>query len=401
MPRAKLTKRAVEGVQPSDRDIILWDTELKGFGVKVTPRGKRAYFLYYRTKEGQQRRPAIGEHGAVTCEQARDTARHWLAEVSAGGDPSATRKAKKEAPTVADLADKYMAEHAPRKKARSAENDERLWRLHVLPAIGRKKVAVVTREDIARLHGTMRSNPANANRTAALLSKAFNLSEVWRWRPDGTNPCRHLEKYPERKRERYLTPDELRRLGKVLAKVEREKWDTPSIVPLIRLLIVTGCRLREIMTARWEWVDFEAGTLTLPDSKTGEEVVLLTPPALELLSTIERGEDNPYIIVGHKNGAHLVNPTKPWHRIRERAGLQDVRMHDLRHTFASAGAGSGLSLPMIGALLHHKQASTTQRYAHLYDDPLRRAAATTAAVLDGWLNGKEAAEVVELPRHKR
>ena len=397
----KLTKRVVQEVKPSAKDTILWDGDLKGFGCKVTPRGKRVYFLYYRTKEGQQRKPAIGEHGAVTCEQAREIARQWLAEVSAGGDPSATRKAKKDASTVADLAARYMAEHAPRKKPRSAENDERLWRLHILPMIGRKKVAAVTRENIARLHGTMRSNPVNANRTIALLSKAFNLSEIWGWRLDGTNPCRHIEKYPERKRGRYLTPDELRRLGKVLAEVEREKWDRPGVVPLIRLLILTGCRLREIMTARWEWIDFDAGTLKLPDSKTGEKVVVLTPPALEVLSRIERVEDNPYIITGLKRGAHLVNPTKPWHRIRERAGTLDVHLHDLRHTFASAGAGSGLSLPMIGALLHHKQASSTQRYAHFYDDPLRRAAATTAATLENWLNEKEAAEVVELPRRKQ
>ncbi len=397
----QLTKRAIETVKPSAKDTILWDRELRGFGCKVTPRGKRTYFLYYRTKDGQQRRPSIGIHGAITCAQARETARAWLAEVATGGDPSATRKAKKKAPTIADLAERYMAEHAPRKKSRSAENDERLWRLHILPALGKKKVVAVTRENVARLHGAMRSNPVNANRTASLLSKAFNLAEIWGWRPDGSNPCRHVQKFPEKSRERYLTPDELRRLGGVLAEVKREAWDTPSIVPLIRLLILTGCRLREIMTARWEWVDLEARTLRLPESKTGEKGFLLTAAVIAVLSKIERVDGNPYIIAGKMKGGHLVNPTKPWHRIRARADLPNLRLHDLRHTFASAGAGSGLSLPIIGALLHHTQASTTDRYLHLYDDPLRRAAETTASTLDGWLTGETGADVVELSRHNR
>ncbi|MEE9296954.1 MAG: site-specific integrase, partial [Phycisphaerae bacterium] len=237
-----------------------------------------------------------------------------------------------------------------------------------------------------------------ANRMVALLSKSFNLAELWNLRPDGTNPCLHIEKYPEKKRERYLTPDELKRLGKALAEVEREQWSVPSIIPLVRLLVLTGCRLREIMLARWEWVDFEAGTLTLPDSKTGAKIILLTPPALAVLNAIERREDNPYIIAGRKPGKHLVTPTTAWGHIRKRASLPDLRMHDLRHTFGAAGAGSGLSLPIIGALLHHKDSSSTARYSHVDQDPLRRAAETTAAALDGWLNGKSGAEVVKLKR---
>ncbi len=398
MPNVKLTKRITEAAKPGDRDLILWDSELKGFGLKVTPRGRRVYFIYYRTRDGQQRRPTIGVHGAVTCEQARETARQWLAEVAKGGDPSAARQAKKEAPTVAGLAERYMREHATRKKASSAGSDERIWRLYVLPAFGNKKVHAVTRDDVTKLHDAMSAKPVMANRMVALLSKSFNLAELWNLRPDGTNPCLHIEKYPEKKRERYLTPDELKRLGKALAEVEREQWSVPSIIPLVRLLVLTGCRLREIMLARWEWVDFEAGTLTLPDSKTGAKIILLTPPALAVLNAIERREDNPYIIAGRKPGKHLVTPTTAWGHIRKRASLPDLRMHDLRHTFGAAGAGSGLSLPIIGALLHHKDSSSTARYSHVDQDPLRRAAETTAAALDGWLNGKSGAEVVKLKR---
>ena len=396
----KLTKTRVETVKPGPKDIILWDDQLRGFGCKITPKGKRVYFLYYRTRDGQQRRPAIGRHGDITCEKAREIAARWLREVADGGDPSASHKQEKTAPTVADLAQRYMEEYAPTKKPRSAENDERLWRLHILPALGKKKVHAVTREDVVKLHRGMRSTPANGNRVLSLLSTALNLAEVWRYRADGMNPCRHVKRHPEKSRQRYLTPEELGRLGEMLGEVERENWDTPSIVPLIRLLILTGCRLREIMTARWDWVDFKARTLEVPDSKTGSKTVLLTPPALAVLDEIERREDNPHIIVGRQPGKSLVNALKPWRRICKRAGLEGVRLHDLRHSYAAAGAGSGLSLPIIAKLLHHRQLVTAERYSHVDIDPLRRAAERTAAVLNGWMKGEDGAEIVEIGKRK-
>ena len=238
------------------------------------------------------------------------------------------------------------------------------------------------------------------NRVLSLLTTALNRSEVWRYRPEGTNPCRNVKRYPEEKRERYLTPDELARLGTVLAEVEYENWDTPSIVPLIRLLTLTGTRLREIMTARWDWVDFRAGALSIPDSKTGAKTILLTAPAMAVLNGIERHDDNPYVIVGKKPGAHLANAFKPWSRIRKRADLEGVRLHDLRHSFGAAGAGLGLSLPMIAKLLHHKKIETADRYAHVDLDPLRRAGETVAATLDGWMKGDAGAEVVEIGKRK-
>ena len=293
-----------------------------------------------------------------------------------------------------------MDEHAVSKKERSRENDERMWKLHILPKLGNKKVHAVTREDMTRLHKSMSGSPVNANRALSLLSTAFNLAEVWRMRPDGTNPCRLVKRNEEAARERFLTPDELGRLGKVLSEIEGENWTTPSIVPLIRLLILTGARLREIMHAKWKWFDEEEGLLRLPDSKTGQKAILLTPPALAVLYGIDRG-DNPYIIAGRKAKVPLTNATKPWGRICERAKLRGVRLHDLRHSFGAAGAGSGLSLPMIAKLLHHKQLSTAERYAHVGGDPLRAAAETTAATLDGWMRGKEGAEVVEIEEAKK
>lgn len=397
MPNLKLTKRAVEAVEPGAKDIILWDTDLKGFGCKITPKGKRVYFAYYRTRNGVQRRPTIGAHGTVACEQAREIARQWLAEAAAGGDPSAHRKAKRATPTMTEFAERYLAEHArTKKKRRSVEGDESNLRNHVLPALGRLKVDAVTRADVQRLHHAMKATPSAANRCLALLSKMLNLAEKWGLRPDGSNPCRHAEKYPERKIERFLSAAELACLGEVLAEAERS-GEHRSVVGAIRLLIFTGCRRDEILKLRWEHVDFERQCLRLPDSKTGAKVVYLSPPALDVLTRIERQEGNPYVLPGNIPGQHYVALEKAWRRLRARTGLPDVRLHDLRHSFASFGAADGLSLPIIGALLGHREAATTQRYAHLAADPLRQAADRIGARIETAMNGNgKEGEAVEL-----
>ena len=401
MAKVKLTKRAVEKVEPGPKDIILWDSELKGFGCKITPKGKRVYFAYYRTPNGQQRRPKIGDHDPMSCEEAREIARQWLANSRTGGDVSAKRKADRDAPTVADLAARYLSEHAElKKKPRSVASDRALLRLHILPALGRMKVASVARADVSKLHYAMRRTPGAANRTLALLSKMFNLAEKWDLRPDGSNPCRHVEKYAERKIERYLTPTEFARLGDVLAEAEQAQTEMPSVIAAIRLLAFTGCRLSEILTLRWNSTDWEQGCLHLPDSKTGRKTVYIGAPTLEVLSRIDRDPNNPFVITGRKPGTHLVNLEKPWRRIRKRAGLDNVRLHDLRHSFASFGAGAGLSLPMLGKMLGHTQAQTTARYAHLAADPVKRAVDTVTADIAAAMNG-EGRKVVEAKGAKR
>jgi integrase len=402
MAAVKLTKRVVEAAKPGAKDIILWDNELKGFGCKITPKGKRVYFAYYRTRGGQQRRPTIGAHGPVTCEQAREIARQWLGEAAHGGDPSAHRKAKRDTPTMAAFAERYLAEHArPKKKPLSVEADERNLRNHVLPALGRLKVDAVTRADAQRFHHSMKATPGAANRCLALVSKMFNLAEKWGLRPDGSNPCRHVEKYPERKIERFLSADELARLGQVLSSAERSGVHS-YVVGAIRLLIFTGCRRDEILKLRWEHVDMERQCLRLPDSKTGAKVIYLSPPALEVLAGLERQEGNPYVLPGQVPGQHYVALEKAWHGLRFRAGLSDIRLHDLRHSFASFGAAAGLSLPIIGALLGHREAATTQRYAHLSADPLRQATDRIGARIASAMNGSgEKGGLMELPRHKR
>ena len=245
------------------------------------------------------------------------------------------------------------------------------WNIN--PRLGNHRVNEVTRADIAQLHHDLRRIAYDANRCLEMISKMFNLAEMWGLRPDGSNPRKHIKKYPEEKRERFLSPAELRRVGEVLREMETEGIELPSSIAAARLLILTGCRLGEIMTLQWEHVDIPGKALRLPNSKTGAKVVHLGQPAVEVLERIERVERNPWVIVGTKSGARLSDLQPLWQRVRARAG-QDVRIHDLRHTFASTAVASGQGLPMIGKLLGHTQVQTTARYAHLTADPVKSAA---------------------------
>lgn len=365
----KLTKKIVEATSPKDKDFILWDSEIKGFMCKVTPSGRKSYFLYYRTKEKRQRRPKIGDHGVLTAEQARSIAQQWLLQISQGKDPSMEKQEPRAIPTVKELADQYMREHGPRKKKSSLKGDQVLWEKHILPTIGALKVTSLDRSDIAKLHHSLQHIPIAANRVLSLLSKVFNLAELWGYRPNHSNPCLHVKKYKENKRERFLSQDEITRLMDALDEEERES-SLPWPSHAIRLLLLTGCRLNEILTLKWEEVDLDNQYLRLRDSKTGKKLVYLSSAAIELFKIIPQELGNPFVICGGKEGAHLINLQKPWRRIRKKVGLDDVRIHDLRHTFASIAASNGLSLPIIGALLGHKQTQTTARYAHLIGQPL-------------------------------
>ena len=377
-----LTKTLVERIQPIDRDIFEWDDRLKGFGVRVKPSGVRSYVVQYRNRHGRSRRITIGRHGRWTAEEARKHARLLLAQVDRGEDPVEDKMVARKASTVREFAERYMTDYAPgKKKASSIETDEINLRLHILPAIGNLPIKALTRVDVVRLHQSMKNTPVGANRTICLVSHMMNVAEAWGLRPDGTNPCRHVEKYKEVKRERYLSADELARLGDALSVDE-----LPAAIAAIRLLILTGCRRGEILTLRWEYVDLKAECLRLPDSKTGSKVVHLNAPALAVLRDLGPMESG-WVIEGAKPGAHLVNLKKPWYRVRKAAGLEDVRIHDLRHSYASVAAGLGEGLHVIGKLLGHSQAQTTHRYAHLAVDPIKAANERVGSALAGMMNG--------------
>ena len=280
------------------------------------------------------------------------------------------------------------------------QGDRQMLHAYVLPKLGSLKIADVTRRDVIALHYGLRNKPYAANRVLALLSKMFNLAEKWGLRADFSNPCRHVERFRERARERYLAPAELAQLARALTAADRDGSESPHAIAAIRLLILTGCRLREILRLRWEHVDLENGRLHLPDSKTGAKTVYLSAPALEVLATLSRTVDNPWVIEGRNHGSHLTDLKGPWERLRERTGLAGLRIHDLRHSFAAVGAGLGLSLPMIGELLGHSQPATTARYAHLAADPMHRAAERIGAELAGAMSGSEKAEVLKLKRRQ-
>lgn len=392
MNRVKLTKRVVESARPGRTDLVLWDRRLSGFGCKITPKGKRSYLLYYRTLDGRQRRPTLGVHGKITCDQARSKAQQWLARVAMGEDPSDDLREAREKPTVREFSERYLDEHArPKKKPRSVTSDISNLNNHVLPALGKKRIDLVTRVDIQRLHAKMANRPGAANHVLGLLSKMFNLAEKWGLRPDGSNPCRHIEKYPGRKMERYLSTEEFRRLAQVLNQAEQERTIFIGAIHATRLLIFTGCRVGEILSLKWEYVDFENNRVSLPDSKTGRKMVYLSGPAIEVLNSIPRVTGNPYVLVGRFDRGHMARMGHHWLELRKRAKLDNVRMHDLRHSYASVAANLGESLPMIGKLLGHTQAQTTARYAHLAADPVKEAAERIANRIDSAMKGNEAA----------
>lgn len=383
-----VTKRAVDALVPGT---FLWDRELRGFGVKATATGTTVYVLQYRIGR-RVRRYTLGRHGSPwTPDLARKEARRLLALVASGIDPAAAKQAGRTAPTVRELAERVTAEHLVKRRPATQREYERLLRLHILPALGSLAVADVARADVARLHHRMRATPLQANRVVAVFSKMMTLAERWTLRADGSNPCRHLEKNRERRRARFLSREELGRLGRVLdlaaqgpltlMAVSKKKPAvgltvvlSPYALAAIALLIFTGARVSEILGLRWVDVDLEHGILRLATSKTDAPAVYLNAGARAVLERLPQVDGNPYVIVGHRRGRPLVNLAKPWGVIRRAAQLDGVRLHDLRHSFASVGAGAGLGLPMLGALLGHRQPSTTARYAHLTADPVRAAA---------------------------
>ena len=391
--KARLTKRVIDSAQPAERRYVIHDASLPGFRLVVSPSGRKSFSIRYRVgggRSGTLREPTIGTYGPMTVDAARRIANEWLLAASRGEDPSLARKSAREAPLMSQLFERYLQEHArPHKKPASIKEDTSIIEERLLPFFGRKKVAEVARADVAKFHAAMSATPTRANRCVALLSKAFNLAEVWGMRPDGSNPCRQLKKYKETSRKRFLSPAELGRLGEALRRAERGELEPmmPSAIFAIRLLVLTGLRSGEVRSLRWSWIDVKAGRINLPDSKTGEKSVVLNAPALAVLSSIPRIDDNPYVLVGAKPGAAIVNVKTPWAKIRAAAGLDDVRIHDLRHSFAAVGAGSGQSLHIVGSLLGHTQAQTTRRYAHLADDPLRAASELIGAKISAAMGG--------------
>jgi integrase len=389
---ATITKRAVDALRPGD---FVWD---RGFGCKATATGTKVYMLSYRIGR-RKRRFTIGKHGHPwTPDAARKEAGRLLALIATGVDPMATKTQGRAAPTIRDVTERFLHEYVDvRLKPRTRELYRRIVRRTIVPALGGHGVGDVTRADVAQIMHRLRRTPGAANNARITLSKLFNMAERWGLRPDGSNPVRHVDRFRLEPRRRYLSLDEFRRVGAALDAADAGTLDVPgrpepvATSPLalaaIRLLMFTGARRDEILTLRWRDVDLERSELRLPTSKTGAKTIHLNAPALAVLDALPRVVNNPYVLPGLREGQHLVNIHRTWTAVRVLAGIKDVRLHDLRHSHASIGAGAGLSLHLIGGLLGHRQPGTTARYAHLAADPLKQASELVGAHIAAALTG--------------
>ena len=414
--KIKLTKTSVEAIQPpATGERVVWDNQLTGFGVRVACTGRRTYFVYGRTVGSRQVRIKIGVHGAVTADMARELASIEIGKLMAGQDPSEERRQKREAerarriaPTMRGLADEYMRAHAElHKRPASIKNDRQMLDVIVLPRLGAKRVSHVTHKDIETLHRDLRETPYRANRVVALLSTVFALAVKWGMRID--NPTKGITRFQEQKRQRYLRGDEIARLTDVLATHPNR-----AHANAVRLLLLTGARRGEVLSATWSQIDFDAGTWTKPSSHTKQKrthVVPLAPSALRLLAEIKAEAEaawarirqyaktagrtsKPSPFIFPVNDGHLTDVKTFWAAACAEAGIEGARLHDLRHTYASVLASEKLSLPIIGALLGHSNPNTTARYSHLFDAPLREATTAAAAKFDEYAAAPRKGRVV-------
>ena len=392
----KLTDRFVAKLAPPPKaSVVHWDDDLKGFGVRITANEAVAFVFNYRTKTGRARRLTIGSPPAYSVTSAKEVAKKHRRAVDAGGDPLADKEGERDAPTVADLAQLYLDTHAKSKRPVPQKTDRYTIEREILPAMKHLKVTEVQYSHVAKLHRRVSERaPYRANRILALLSTMFGVAIKEGMRND--NPTKGVKRNLETPRERYLSGDELIRLLDALA-VHPDQ----SEANVVRLLLLTGARRGEMLSMTWDQIDFENGTWTKPSAHTKQKKthhVPLSAPALQLLADMRDGAGSEYVFPG-RGTVHRADLKKPWASITQAAGIEKLRLHDLRHSYASLAAAGGASLPIIGKLLGHTQVATTGRYAHLDVDPLREVAERVGAIVTG--AGKAGAEVKELPRTRR
>ena len=392
----RLTNSVVNGAAKRDSDYFIWDGDLKGFGLKVCSGGRKSYVCKYRLGTGRNaptRRMTIGTHGSPwTPDQARKRASQILGLVAHGKDPAQEKQADKSVLTVAQLCDLYLKHGAATKKASTLATDRGRIERHIKPLLGRMRVPDVKRAAVSRFlqdvaagktavdvktgargRAIVRGGKGTATRTVGLLGGIFSFAVESGWISE--NPVRGVKRFRDRRNERFLDNSEMQRLGAALIGAEAA-GENPYAIAIIRLLVLTGARKGEIESLRWPEVDWQFSYLRLADSKTGQKLIMLNGAAIEVLQTVPRQNASDFVFPASRSDGHYEGTPKVWWRIREQAELQNVRLHDLRHSFASMAVSSGASLPVIGALLGHKDSATTSRYAHLQDDPVRSASKT-------------------------
>lgn len=397
----KLTKSVIDQATPKEKDDFLWDTEVTGFGLKVTPAGRKVYVCKYRFGSGRRaptRRVTIGEHGSPwTVDAARKEARRILGQVANGEDPAKSKQEAKAVLTVNELCDEYLIHGVAMKKASTLVSDRGRIERHIRPLIGHVRLTEITKATVTRFmkdvaDGKTASDVKTGHRGRSIVTGGKGtaartvglLGGIFSYAIDAglmaINPVRGVKRYRDNKSQRYLSPDELIRFGKALREAEAEGAN-PQAAAILRLLTLTGCRKSEVQNLLWSQVDFELGFLRLPDSKTGDSIRPLNGAAKALLKSQSRYQGTDFVFPSDGLDKAYVGTPKVWQKVRKAAGLEDVRLHDLRHSFASVAVSGGASLPVIGALLGHKDTATTAQYAHLSDDPVRGAAEAVGDLL--------------------
>ena len=395
--KVRLPKRFIDQLEPKVAHYIVWDDDVSRFGVRVTTTGTKTFVIDYTTAVGRRRRQTIGRVGINTLDQARDAARRLLGSVLDGVDPIEAKQKARAEDTVKAFAREYLAYAELHKKPATVRADTYALDEVIVPKLGGLKLTAVTRRGVMDIHRAQADHPAQANRIVATFRHFYTVAAMMDRVPQGFNPCVQVVKYPEAERKRFLSGEELTRLGKVLKNLEPEH---PYKVRAVRLLLLTGCRLNEILALRWDDVDIDGAVLHLRDAKAGPRDVPLGGPAIALLTAAERDSD--WVIPSRsRKGRHLINLSTFWHNnVTTAAKLEGVRLHDLRHTVGSVGAGAGLSMLLIGNVLGHKQASTTERYSHVARGPQHEAADRISGEIAAALDGKTA-KVVRMPARRR
>ncbi|HBQ50332.1 MAG TPA: integrase [Hyphomonas atlantica] len=382
---ARLTKRDIDQTSATVKEVVLWDSSLPGFGVRIKPSGVKSFVIQYRNRHGRSRRVTLGRYGVMTLEEARTEARQQLSAVSRGSDPRQDRDEGRSAMTIKDLADRYMSDHCEgRCKESTIKAHQWLLDRFIIPALGRRSIHELRHSDVDRLHQSLKETRYNANRVLGLLKAMYGRARIWGLVEPHVDPTTGVRPFRETRRQRFLSMEELKKLAITLDLAEQDGTISRTVGAAYRLLVLTGARLSEIQKLKWEEVDLANGLILLKEHKSdrhGAKAIPLSQAASRILESIERVDENPYVFVGMKENQHITDLQRPWRRIRSRAGLSDVRIHDLRHTFASMGISVGGSLPIIGGLLGHRTPQATAVYAHLAADPLRQTTEQVGTVI--------------------
>jgi integrase len=429
MRRVNLTKRVLDAVKPTAKDYQIWDTKIRGLGARIYPSGAKSFILQYRNAAGRTRKVALGGYGALTVDKARENAVKLLGAILDGRDPSQEKRERRHALTVGQLADLYLREGSvekPNKKLSSWETDRSNIDRHIKPLLGARLARGLTKVDVARFQSDVAAGKTALDEKTGprgraivrggkgIASRALSVLSAMMTFGEGrgivaSNPTKGVEPFRGRKKERFLTDTEVGILGEALVEMEGDRSLNWVASAAIKLLLLTGARRGEILALRWEEVDTERGCLRLQDSKTGAKVIRLAAAALSLLAALPRS--SPWVLPAAKGSGHYVGLPKHWDAVRERAnaiarnraeregqslegtpGFDNIRLHDLRHSFASFAVQSGGSLYLVGKVLGHKQSRTTEIYAHASDEPLLATAELAARRIARALNGPRKAD---------